>query len=171
MTVKLLVIFRENLLEINWLIRPAFLTFFKQRSSFAVSTTTRSRNEPMAKPLTSWLVPSFSQNNLRLVVLGHCLHVSVTKFQDKFAEINFKYVGQTRTSKDFYQILPYFTCFCEFRGFTWILWLHDGAKYHKPWARRLGAFSKSNNKIIEIPLALIVHFPPALACLQDFDIN
>ena len=55
-------------------------------------------NEPMAKPLTSWLVPSFSQHNLRLVVSGRCLHVIVTKFQDKFAEINFKYVVQTRIS-------------------------------------------------------------------------
>ena len=34
----------------------------------------------MAKPLTSWLVSSFSQNNLCLVVSGCCLHVSVTKF-------------------------------------------------------------------------------------------
>ena len=45
----------------------------------------RSRNEPMAKPLASWLVRSFSQHNLHLVVPGRCLHVSVTKFQDKFA--------------------------------------------------------------------------------------
>ena len=52
----------------------------------------------MAKPLTSWLVPSFSQHNLRLVVSERCLHVLVTKFQDKFAEINFKYVVQTRIS-------------------------------------------------------------------------
>ena len=41
----------------------------------------------MAKPLTSWLVPSFSQHNLRLVVLGRYLHVSVTKYQDKFARL------------------------------------------------------------------------------------
>ena len=41
----------------------------------------------MAKPLTSWLVPSFWQPNLRLVVSGCCLHVSVTKFQDKFASL------------------------------------------------------------------------------------
>ena len=41
----------------------------------------------MAKPLASQLVPSFSQQNLRLVVLGCCLHVSVTKFQDKFASL------------------------------------------------------------------------------------
>ena len=40
----------------------------------------------------------FSQHNLRLVVSGCCLHVLVTKFQDKFAEINFKYVVQTRIS-------------------------------------------------------------------------
>ena len=39
------------------------------------------------KPLTSWLVPSFSQYSLRLVVSGHCLHVLVTKFQDKFASL------------------------------------------------------------------------------------
>ena len=41
----------------------------------------------MAKPLTSWLVPSFLQHNLRLVVSGRWLHVSVTKFQDKFASL------------------------------------------------------------------------------------
>ena len=111
------VIFRENSLEIDWLIRPAFSTFFKQRSSFALSTTIRSRNEPMAKPLTSWLVPSFSQHNLSLVVSGHCSHVSVTKFQDNFAEINFKYVVQTRISLDFYQILRYFVSFPDLPEF------------------------------------------------------
>ena len=37
-------------------------------------------NEPMAKLLISWLVPSFSQHNLRPVVLGQCSLVSVTKF-------------------------------------------------------------------------------------------
>ena len=50
----------------------------------------------MAKLLTSWLVPSFSQHNLRLVVSGRCLHVSVTKFQDKFAslrQVNSPYVS------------------------------------------------------------------------------
>ena len=41
----------------------------------------------MEKPLTSLLVPSFSQQNLRLVVSGRCLHVSVTKFQDKVASL------------------------------------------------------------------------------------
>ena len=97
-TANFVVIFRENSLEIDRLIRPALLTFFKQRSSFALSTTKCSRNEPMAKPLTSLLVPSFSQHNLHLVVSGSCLHVSVTKFQDKFAEINFKYVVQTHIS-------------------------------------------------------------------------
>ena len=41
----------------------------------------------MANPLTLCPVPSFSQHNLILVVSGHCLHVSVTKFQDKFASL------------------------------------------------------------------------------------
>ena len=59
--------------------------FFLQRSLFALSTTIRFRNEPMAKPLTSWLVASFSQHNLRLVVSERCLHVSVMRFWHKFA--------------------------------------------------------------------------------------
>ena len=42
---------------------------------------------PMAKPLIGRLVPSFSQHNLRLVVSGCCLHISVTKFEDKFASL------------------------------------------------------------------------------------
>ena len=37
--------------------------------------------------LTSWLVPSFLQHNLRLVVFGHCLLISVMRFQDKFARL------------------------------------------------------------------------------------
>ena len=49
--------------------------------------TIRSKTEPMAKPLTSWLVPSFLQHNLGLVVSRRCLHISVTKFQDKFTSL------------------------------------------------------------------------------------
>ena len=50
------------------LIRPTFLMFFEQRSTFAFSTTIHSRNESiMANPLTSWLVPSFLQYDLRLL--------------------------------------------------------------------------------------------------------
>ena len=66
----------------------------------------------------------FSQHNLRLVVSGCCLHVLVTKFQDKFAEINFKYVVQTRIYKistKFCSILHAFVNFTdlpEFHGFT-----------------------------------------------------
>ena len=32
-------------------------------------------------------MPSFSQHNRRLVVSGHCLHISVMKFQDKCASL------------------------------------------------------------------------------------
>ena len=88
--------------------------------------TIHSRNEPMAKPLTSWLVPSFSQYNWCLVVSGCCLHESVTKFQDKFASL--QHINSPNTwnkfqicCTDIYLIrfLPnftYFACFCEFRG-------------------------------------------------------
>ena len=80
----------------------------------------------MAKPLTSWLVPSFLQHNLPLVVSERCLHVSVTKFWHKFAslqqvklppvaETSFKIAVQTCIWKDFYRILRYFASFCEIR--------------------------------------------------------
>ena len=99
------------------LLRPVILTFFKQRLSFALSTTIRSRNEPMARPLTSWLVPSFSQHNRHLVVSGRCLHVSVMKFQGKFASL--QQVNSPNSSNKF-QIcctdiyLIYFVVFCMF---------------------------------------------------------
>ena len=93
----------------------------------------------MAKPLTSWLVPSFSQHNLRLVVSGRCLHVSVTKFQDKFAslrQVNSPYSWNKFQicCTDMYLIrfLPNFAVFCVF---LWISRLCDGAKYQKPWLR------------------------------------
>ena len=88
----------------------------------------RSRNEPLAKPLTSWLVPSFSQHNLHLVVLERCLHVSVMKFWDQFVSLR---QVNTPSSWDKFQncctdmylirFLPvrisrYFACFCEFRA-------------------------------------------------------
>ena len=75
----------------------------------------------MAKPLTSWLVPSFSQHNLRLVVSERCLHVSVTKFWDKFASLR---QVNTPNSWDKFQnccadmylirLLPNFAVFCVF---------------------------------------------------------
>ena len=97
----------------------------------------RSRSEPMAKPLRSWLVPSFSQHNLRLVVSERCLDVSVTKFWHKFASLR---QVNTPSSWDKFQncctdmylirFLPNFAVFCVF---LWISRLHDCAKYHKPW--------------------------------------
>ena len=75
--------------------------FFNRDNNFAILTTKRLRNEPMAKILTSRLAPSFSQHNLHLVIWGRSLIV-VMKFQDRFAslrqlnspiaETSFKYV-------------------------------------------------------------------------------
>ena len=90
----------------------------------------------MVKPLTSWLVPSFSQHNCRLVVSGRYLHVSVTKYEDKFASL-----GQVNSpnSWDKFQIcctdmclirfLLNFAVFCEF---LWISRLRYCSKYQKP---------------------------------------
>ena len=72
-------------------------------------------------------MPSFLQHNLHLVVSGHCLHVSVTKFQDKFASLrqgNSPYIAEIssnmlyrhvfdKISTEFHGIL---SCFCEFHG-------------------------------------------------------
>ena len=75
----------------------------------------------MVKPLTSWLVPRFLQHNLRLVVSKRCLHVSVTKFQDKFTSlrrVNNPNSWQTFQTccTDMYLIrfLPNFAVFCVF---------------------------------------------------------
>ena len=80
----------------------------------------------MAKPLTSWLVPSFSQHNLRLAVSELCLHVSVMKFWHKFASLR---QVNTPSSWDKFQncctdmylirFLPNFAVFCVF---LWISW-------------------------------------------------
>ena len=90
----------------------------------------------MAKPLTSWLVPSFSQHNCSLVVSGRYSHVSVTKYEDKFASL-----GQVNSpnSWDKFQIcctdmclirfLLNFAVFCEF---LWISRLCYCSKYQKP---------------------------------------
>ena len=107
----------------------------------------------MAKPLTSWLVPSFSQHNLRLVGSGCCLHVSVTKFWDKFAslrEVNspnswnkfqiimlYRYVFDNISTK-FHGISWVFMNFAGFHGFTRISRLRDNAKYQKPWLWEFG---------------------------------
>ena len=90
----------------------------------------------MAKPLTSWLVPSFSQHNLCLGVSEHCLHVLVTKFWHKFASLRHVNIPSSwdkfqNCCTDMYLVrfLPNFAGFC---GFTWISLLCDGTKYQKP---------------------------------------
>ena len=90
----------------------------------------------MAKPLTSWLVPSFSQHNLRPVVSGCCLHFSVTKFQDKFTSLrqvnslsSWEKFQISCTDMYLIRFLPNFAVFCVF---LWISRLCDRAKYQKP---------------------------------------
>ena len=61
--------------------------FFRKIIIIYVILTTKCSCEVMAKLLKSWLVPSFLQHNLCLVVLGPCLLVVVKKFQDKFASL------------------------------------------------------------------------------------
>ena len=98
-------VFKANLAENQSIKKGRFCGYFLEANPFRADQTsvfnvflteviicsfnnnTLQNLKPMAKPLTSWLVPSFSQHNLRLVVLGHCLHVSVTKFQDKFTSL------------------------------------------------------------------------------------
>ena len=125
-----MIIFGQISLEINHFcadqtsVFNIFLT--EVRHYFAVSTTICSRNEPMAKPLTSWLKPSFSQHNLCLVVLGRCLHVSVTTFQDKFASLrqvnspnSWDKFKNCRTDMYLIRFLPNFMVFYVF---LWISW-------------------------------------------------
>ena len=65
-------------------------------------------------------MPSFSQHNLRLVVSGCSLHVSLTKFEDKFASLrqvnspNNWNKFQICTDMYLIRFLPNFAVFCEF---------------------------------------------------------
>ena len=75
----------------------------------------------MAKPLTSWLVLSFSQHNLRLVVSERCLHVSVTKFWHKFTSLrqvntpsSWEKFQNCCTDMYLIRFLPNFAVFCVF---------------------------------------------------------
>ena len=90
----------------------------------------------MAKPLTSWLVTSFSQHNRLLVVSGRFFHVSVTKFQDKFASL--QQVNSPNNWNEFQicctgiYLIRFLPNFAGFRRFTWISRLRDRAKNQKP---------------------------------------
>ena len=100
----------------------------------------------MAKPLTSWLVPSFLQHKLCLLVSGRCFHVSLTKFQDKFASLQQVYSPNSLNkfqiiilyrhvfNKISTEFLRYFACFCELSRILriyLIFGLHDLAKIQK----------------------------------------
>ena len=96
----------------------------------------------MAKPLTSWLVPSFSQHNLRLVVSE--FRDVIYTFKWRSFRINLHVYGQVNSPNswekfqiccaDMYLIrfLPNFAVFCLF---LWISRPCDGAKYQKPCLR------------------------------------
>ena len=97
----------------------------------------------MAKPLTSWLVLSFSQHNLRLVVWWCYLHVSLTKYQDKFASLR---QVNSPNSWDKFQIccadmylIRFPLNFAVFRVFLWISRLRSCSKYQKPCTYELSA--------------------------------
>ena len=140
--------------------------FFSQTTSFALSTTIRSRNEPMAKPLTSWLVPSFSQHNLPLVVSECCLHVSVTKFWHKFVSLR---QVNTPSSWDKFQncctemylirFLPNFTVFCVF------LWISRDLADLPEF--RGSTTARNIRSPVTIGLVLSKHYPEAFEADQN----
>ena len=123
----------------------------------------------MAKPLTSWLEPSFSQHNLHLVVLGCCLHVSVMKFQDKFASL--RQVNSPYSWNRFQIIMLYrlvfdqistefcgiFRVFVNFQGISWIYvnfaapWPHEISEaLSVVWLKLLALISNGNANIASI---------------------
>ena len=93
----------------------------------------------MAKPLTSWLVPSFSQHNLRLVVSERYLHFSVTKFQDKSAslrQVNSPYSWNKFQicCTDMY-LIGFLLNFGVFYVFLWISRIY--LNFTAPWPREI----------------------------------
>ena len=86
----------------------------------------------------------FSQHNLRLIDLGHCLHVSVTKFQDKFAslrQVNSPYSWNKFQicCTDMY-LIRFLPNLAVFFVFLWISWLRDCGKYQKPCIFKFAVF-------------------------------
>ena len=98
----------------------------------------------MAKPITSWLLPSFSQHNLCLVVSGRCLHISVMKFQDKFSSLQQVNSPNSwdkfqKCCTDMIRFLLNLAAFCMFLWISQIYLnsrLRDHTKYRKPWLVR-----------------------------------
>ena len=68
------------------LIRPVFLTFSNRSYHLLFQQQYAQEMNQWQSIKISWPVPSFLQHKWRLVVSGRCLHVSVTKFQDTFAQ-------------------------------------------------------------------------------------
>ena len=86
----------------------------------------------------------FSQHNLRLIDLGHCLHVSVTKFQDKFAslrQVNSPYSWNKFQicCTDMY-LIRFLPNLAVFFVFLWNSRLRDCAKYQKPCIFKFAVF-------------------------------
>ena len=133
--------------------------FFWQRSSFALSTTIHSRTEPMAKPLTSWLVPSFSQHNLRLVV-WEFRDDKFTSLQQVNSPNSWEKFQICCTDMYVIRFLPNFVVFCLF---LWISRLCDSAKYQKPW---LWAASFTLYKLATIFLQLVAKRRPEEPCFN-----
>ena len=111
-----------------------------------------SRNEPIAKLLTSWLVPSFSKHNLCLVVLGHCLLISIMKFHDRLLlqQVN------SPNSRDKFQIcctdmylIIFLVNFMVFGVFLRILWdFADYLNFAAPQLRKISeALSNHANTV------------------------
>ena len=99
---------------------------------------------PMRLTFSPWqliIVPSFSQHNLRLVVSGRYLHVSVTKYQDNFSSL--RQVNSPNSwgkfqicCTDMY-LIRFLLNFVVFRVFLWISWLCSCSKYPKPCTYQL----------------------------------
>ena len=108
----------------NLLTRQGFWKVAKKKSNFVRFLGTNSwKNRPISWECSG--KPSFLQHNLRLVISGHCLHVSVTKFQDKFTseqQVNspnsWDKFQKCCTDMYFIRFLLNFMYFCEFCGIS-----------------------------------------------------
>ena len=81
---RLLVVFTRQLERNNQLVRASNRSRKKKSNFTGLLGINLQKNWPI---LREFSVSSFSQHNLRLVVSRRYLHVSMTKFQDKFASL------------------------------------------------------------------------------------
>ena len=121
-----MVIFRANFAwnwsVLRWSYRR-FYCFSNRGHHLLFQQQWMNNNEPIAKPLTSWLVPSFSQQNLRLVLSERCfireeVWTKIASLRQVNTPSSWDKFQNCCTDMYLIRFLPNFAVFCVFLGIS-----------------------------------------------------